>query len=151
MAAKTYNQHKEFFEEIADKHFQIHSFGMGEEHEINGAAEADRKYVKMWVIPIDKITRENTIERTFEFLIFDLVQKDESNEDEVISDTDQILHDVIKILHNESDDFDVINEPQAFPFTEKYADDVSGHRAQVIIQTDRANNYCDVPTDEIDI
>lgn len=149
MEVMTFNQMIALFRSVSTAHEQIHSFGFGEEWEINGAAEEDRKYVKWWVIPIDSITKEQTLERTFEFLVFDLVKKDESNEEEVSSDTEQIIHDLIKILKNESDNYNVTNEPQAFYFTEKYADDVSGWRCLVTIETDFASNYCDIPKTDI--
>lgn len=147
--AKTFNELKALFKNIRTKHKQLKSFGFGEEHEINGAKEEDRIYPKLWIIPVDSITREQTKERTFEFLCFDLVHKDEENEDEVLSDTEQILDDIIKILINESDDYSIIGEPQLFPFTEKYMDDVTGWRTLVTVETKFNSNYCDIPTEDL--
>jgi hypothetical protein len=36
-----------------------------------------------------------------------------------------------------------------FPFTERYADDVTGYRAQATIETDFNSNYCDIPSDDL--
>lgn len=148
MATLTFNQIKKLFENIKAAHWQLKSFGFGTEQEINGATEADRKYPKWWVIPVDSITREQTIERTFEFLVFDLVQKDETNEEEVASDTEQIIHDLIKTLKSASDNYNIIGEPQAFYFTERYADDVTGWRILITIETNFASGDCDMPMDD---
>jgi hypothetical protein len=148
MAVLTWNNLVSLFENVATAHQQINSYGLGEEWEINGATESNRDYPKMWVIPIDSITKEQTVERTFEFLVFDLVHPDEDNENDVVSDTEQIIHDIIKVFKNESDNYNVTNEPQAFYFTEKYADNVSGWRAQITIETDFASNSCDMPMDD---
>lgn len=145
----TFNEVLKIFTDIADVHLQIKgNYGIGQEHEINGALETTRTYPMLWIIPIDSITREQTKERTFELLCFDLVHKDESNENEVLSDTEQILDDFIKKVQNDSDDYLIVGDPQMFPYTEKYQDDVSGWRTLITVETAHyIHQACDVPVE----
>lgn len=145
----TYNQIVTLLEDIQIAHEQLKAFGIGEEHEINGAKESERIYPKVWFIPIDSVTRENTKERTFEMLVFDLVDKEENNEIHVQSDTEQMADDYVKVLKYEAVGYTLLGDPQLFPFTEKYADDVTGWRGNITIETQFNNNYCDTPINEI--
>src|SRR3972149_5693527 len=145
MGAITFNQHIKIFEDIAGAHLMVHSFGFGEVFEIEGALKADGNMPKMWIMPVSSTIRLQTVERTFTVLIFDLVKKDESNENEVLSDTEQIMQDVIKVPHTNSAQYGIVGEPQAFPFTERFGDDVSGWRCDVTVETEFDSNGCDIP------
>lgn len=145
----TFNQITNIIRDFANSHKQINSFGIGEEHEINASTQLNRTYPMLWIIPIDSLTKTQTKERTFEFLCFDLVNKDESNENEVLSDCEQIIDDFIKKLINNSNNYNVVGEPQLFPFTEKYMDEVTGWRSLITIETDHyTENDCDVPIED---
>ena len=142
----TINNFKTLFNSIADNHFQIKSFGWGKVQDIEGVDAA--KYVRMWVVPGPSTILDNTIERTFTILIFDLVQKDQSNETEVLSDTEQILDDVVRIIKYDNDNYTITNQPTLNPFTERFGDDTTGYSAEITIETDHLESTCDIPMDE---
>lgn len=139
----TFNNLKQLFNNIADAHYQIKDFGFGDLWEIEGTNS--NLYPRLWVVPQDSNILGNVVQRSFKFIVMDLVDKGEEIENEVLSDTEQILVDIIKILKNESFKYNVINDPQLVPFTEQHGDDVSGWAADIIIETDYNNAYCDVP------
>lgn len=142
----TINNIKTLFESIADNHFQIKSFGFGKVQEIEGVDSA--QYVRMWVVPGSSTILDNTIERTFTILIFDLVHKDDSNQTEVLSDTEQILDDVVRILKYDNDNYTITNQPTLNPFTERFGDDTTGYSADIVIESDHLQSTCDIPMDE---
>lgn len=142
----TYNQIITLFENIANAHKFIKSFGHGEAWEIN-SNDTFKDYI-LWVIPVDSTTLTNTKNRTLTLLVFRRVDKAKRYETEILSNCEQILDDVIKTFRNHSNDFDLVNDPVALPFKEEFGDWCAGWRADLIIETDFANNYCDVPSDE---
>lgn len=140
----TYNEIITLFESIATAHLQLKSFGHGEAWEIN-SDDVFKDYI-LWIIPIDSTTNENTKVRTFTALVFKRVKKDKSDETFILSDCEQILDDIIKIFINNSNDYELTNVPTLFPFKEEFGDWCAGWRADLQIQTDFNNNFCDIPT-----
>lgn len=144
----TYNQIITLFENIAEAHKQLFYFGHGEQWEVDGAIKPGIKYPALWVMPVDSQTRDSVKIRTFTLLVFAQVKKDKSNETEIISDTEQIIDDVLKIIRNESDDYNLVNEPQMFPFKEEFGDWCAGWRCDIQFETDfNLNQNCDVPAE----
>lgn len=137
----------QLFENISIAHYQLNGFGFGNIFEINGSIKPGLKYNLLWVVPIDSTTTEQTKQRRFQLLVVGLVKADSSNRDAVWSDTEQIWDDVIKILRNESDAYELVGEPVANPIAEKFGDWVCGWQGEVTIQTDLNSNYCDIPAD----
>lgn len=143
----TYNQLITLFRNIATAHKQIESFATGELWEVEGNIKPGIIYPMLFAVPVSSVTLEKVKIRTFTLLVFGQVKKDKSDEQEILSDCEQILDDVIKILLNESDDYDLIGEPQQIPFKEDMGDWVAGWRADIQIETAFASNYCDLPSD----
>lgn len=137
------------FENIASSHYQIHGFGFGNLFEINGSIKPGISYPVLWVVPVDSTTTEQTQQRRFLILVAALLEKDQSNRNYVWSDTEQILNDVVKILKNESDDYELIGEPVLAPVAEQHGDWICGFQAEVTIQSNFNNNYCDIPSSNI--
>jgi hypothetical protein len=57
------------------------------------------------------------------------------------------MDDIFKILRNESDDYELVGDPEMFPVTEKHGDWVTGWQSEIILQTEFNSNYCDIPSD----
>lgn len=145
----TLNNIKDLFRNIVSSHYMLKGFGFGPEYEINGQMKPGIQYYLLWVSPIDSVTTAQTKQRKFSLMVVGLVKKDESNRDEVWSDTEQCLDDVIKILRLESDDYTLIGDPVATPGTLETGDGVSGWHTEIVIETDLNSNYCDIPSDMI--
>lgn len=143
----TYNQIVDLLANIAVAHKQLKGFGAGELWEINGDPKNSGIYPELWLVPVNAVAKLNTIEHTVRLLVYDLVNKDETNENDVLSDALQILLDVVKVLRYESDNYTLLNEPTLEPFTERFDDEVSGWSAEFVIEVNFANNDCDMPMD----
>lgn len=123
---------------------QIKTFGTGEEWEAEGILKPGIIYPIFYAIPIDSTNGLQTKQRKFNFICFDIVAKDKSNEQDVLSDTEQILDDIIRYIQN-NDDIGLIGEPVLIPFKEKYGDFCAGWATEVIIETEFNSNDCQIP------
>lgn len=145
----TYDQIITLFNNIAVAHKQINEFGNGRLFEMDGTMKPGLNYPLLWAVPVSSETLENTKNRRFILLVLDQVKKDESNRNNVWSDCESILDDVIKIIKNESSDYNLIGDPSLTPVTEFHGDWVTGWQSEIVIETNLNNNYCDVPKDNI--
>nr|WP_298659782.1 hypothetical protein [uncultured Flavobacterium sp.] len=141
----TVNQQIQLFQNIATAHDMIEGFGFGDMFEINGNIKDGLKYNLLWVVPLESIITEQTVQRRYRFICLGLVQKDQSNRNEVWSDTEKILSDIIKIFRNENDGYDLLGEPNLTPVQEQHGDWVAGYECTMVIETEFASNYCDIP------
>lgn len=150
MATYTLNQLIKIFNDFADAHDEIHSFGFGEIWEANGDPKTTGNTPTLWIFPTQSTQFENTIVFSFDVRAWDLVHKDESNENEVLSDTHQILSDFIQFVkHNASYDFNVSGDPTMTPFTEQLADEVTGWQCSIDVEVNSINNDCMIPMDTL--
>lgn len=147
IATMTYNNLVDLMANIAVAHKQLRGFGSGELWEIEGNPKNSGVYPELWMVPTSATARENTVEHTIRLLVYDLVHKDETNENDVLSDSLQILLDIVKVLRYESDNYTLLNEPIFEPFTERFSDEVSGWSAEFVIEVNFPNNDCDMPMD----
>jgi hypothetical protein len=143
----TYNQIIKLFSNIVGSSKVLKSFGTGELWEIEGNIKPGIQYPTLWAAPIQTNVTDQTMSRTFTFLCFDMVSKDKSNEQEVLSDTEQCLQDFIKILRSASDDYELVGNPTLIPFKEEFSDWATGWRVDFEILTAFNSNDCDVPND----
>jgi hypothetical protein len=150
MATYSLNQLIKIFNDFADSHLQIKSFGFGEIWEANGDPKETGITPVLWVFPTQSLQLENTIIYSFDVRCWDLVHKDESNDNEVLSDTHQILSDFTQFVkHNTSYDFNVSGDPTMTPFTEQLADNVTGWQCSIDIEVNSINNDCMIPLESL--
>lgn len=145
----TYNEVIELFQSIATAHKQIKSFGTGELWEVEGTIKPGIIYPMFYAVPTQTVYQENIVVRSFTLLAFGQVKKDKTDEQEILSDCELILHDIAKILRYESEDYNLIGDPTMFPFKEDFGDWCTGWRMDIQLETNASNNYCDVPKDDI--
>jgi len=128
------------FRTIADNHLQIKSFGIGDAWEI-GASSASLT-PELWINPTGAFmekqdTAFSSTVYTFNMKCYDLVDKDELNENEVLSDCLQILQDVVSEFSTAEDmqlNNILVNSSVSFlPFTESFDQEVSGWEASIEI------------------
>lgn len=142
---RTFIQVTDLITEIASNHRQINSVGRGDQWEI--ATSGVVNYPMFWAVPQGTTVGKGQIGYKFQFIVMDLVQIGEGNETDVLSDTHQILTDVLTDIkfgqHDEIDlDQDTFNSSQ---FTEKFDDVVSGWTCDVTIWTPFAWGTCSIP------
>jgi hypothetical protein len=142
----TLNQIKALFTSIGNAHFFIKTVEYGLPPSKVEATTESTIYPALYVVHEDSLQLTNTTQRTFKLIVCDLVDTAKANHDEVESDTEQTLSDIIKILRQESDSYDVIGDPTITPFKDRYGDAVSGNEATIVIETLYNSGFCDIPS-----
>lgn len=146
----TFNQINKAFNDIAVEHKQINTYGIGDIWEI--ATSGTINYPMMWAQPTDSRLEQNVYVSSFTLIFMDIVHKDESNENEVLSDMEQVALDVVALLKNNNYDFDFKAENISFKrFTERFLDYVSGVAIDIEIRVPYFADRCAVPTTTTDV
>lgn len=153
----TYNQTLTVLQDIATRHFQLNTFGVGKNWEI-GASE-ELIYPLLWVQPINALMERGTNEGyaamqiNMELKVIDLVDKDEGNEDDVQSDTLQILQDIITEFTSHpfytNSKFDLVGDLTFLPLDEVTDEQCNGWAVEVQMRTPYQNSFCGIPVSEI--
>ena len=131
---KTINQLTKVFQDFADNHGMVNSFGTGDLWEV-GMSES-LLYPVVWVQPTESRLIKgqsgySTTNTRFNIFILDRVKKDETDEMEVLSDMSQIAHDLVKDIDGNptflNGNYTFNAEDIVLEFvTEKLKDEVSG-------------------------
>jgi hypothetical protein len=143
MTPLTLNQAIKVFEDFAASHKMIKSFKFGTKPDIDSVDST--MLPAMFVTANKTVTRLQVQERTWNIMIYDAVAKDESNFEEVMSDTEQTMLDLIKTIRNSDLEFDLVGDPEAIPFRDKFADEVSGYSCDITFSTTNDDQMCDIP------
>jgi hypothetical protein len=146
----TLNQDIELFKNFALKHKGINSFYFGDESEADTNVEI--VYPFMNVILQGSSVTDNVVSRKYMIVISDLVNKDISNINQVLSDTERICYDVPNYLRQVSNSkllgpFKSDMNISLTDFTERNDDDVSGHFFDLTISSAMGNDGCNLPID----
>ena len=156
MKIQTINQLISVWKDIATRHYQINYFGVGDSWEI-GVDNASMHPV-LWVNPTtaNMPSSDNgykTFEIDFEVRCFDLVNKDESNENEVLSDTIDILKDIIAEFKGHpyyvNSQLNIIDDISFEAFTEEFDEEVSGWLCEISLMTPVLTTFCGIPSADI--
>lgn len=129
----THNQYKRLFSDIASNHNDINSFHLGDTWEYT-ANQADANFgVVLWVVVQDNVITGKMDSPKYTFIVMDSVNKDESNEDEVLSDTQRILKDIIAILRQPYYEtyFRIQQSFTLTDFTEKFDSEMAGWQCDI--------------------
>lgn len=151
------------FRVLADYHKQIQSFGFGQMDEFTYWNEMRLKennnhynspyYPYFYVVPDDVIQKFGFMEYNFTFIVSDIIQRDLENQVDVLSDTLQIMDDIIgqfrlsvtESLGNFNELYYLDTPITCIPFLEKYDDLLGGWVAKVSIQVETDLDRCDAP------
>ena len=143
----TYNQIIKIIQDFATNHFQINEFGNGDLWEVVESNQLTGfNYPLLWVQDDGATTSANRITHSFKVLCMDLVHKDESNENEVKSDTQLILYDLSAYLDKSITSQMVIERTSSMvSFTERFGDEVTGWAMTIKISQPFTYDRCSVP------
>lgn len=140
---------------IAYYHNQINSFGFGDITQLTMDIETKQEpvYTKMYVIPGQTILAQNNLQYNFSIVICDLVNADLSNQEDVMSDTLEIIKDVWTILYQsytaEEGDFSLDYAPLwnsgVQPFLERFETVLGGWTMNVTVQQPFDYDNCVLP------
>lgn len=141
----TYKQIIEDFEEIADKHLQINSFGFGDITQLTMNIETEKEplYTRMYVIPTDTILNQNELTYNFQIIIADRLEDDYSNQRDLMSDTLEICKDVFTILY--LSEYESVWGATVSPFLERYETVLAGWTMNLTITQPFDYNRCVLP------
>tara|TARA_R100000388_G_C7242400_1_gene162455 strand:- start:2263 stop:2757 length:495 start_codon:yes stop_codon:yes gene_type:complete len=154
---KTYNNLIDTLKNLGDRHNQISTTTTGDIYEID--LQKNTKYPLMHINPVNVTTGRTTLTYNFQIFVMDLVEPDNSNEQEVYSDVLQICVDIISIFRNSRFQAQLaldIDAPVYFtegdftcePFTERFDHAVTGWTFQIGIEVENDFQTCDIPMTE---
>ena len=155
MKIQTVNQLISVFKDISTRHYQINGFGVGDNWE-NGTIE--KMHPVLWINPTTATMPSSdngykTFEIDFEVRVFDLVNKDESNEKEVLSDCIDILKDIITEFKGHpyyvNSQLNIIDDINFEAFTEEFDEEVSGWVCEISLMTPVLTSFCGIPSADI--
>jgi hypothetical protein len=151
------------FRVLSDFHKQIQSFGFGKMDEFtywnemrlkeNNTSYNSPYYPYFYVVPNDVIQKFGFMEYKFTFIVSDIIQRDLENQVDVLSDTLQIMDDILgqfrlsvtESLGNFNELYYLDTPITCTPFLEKYDDLLGGWVAVVTIQVEAPLDRCDAP------
>jgi len=129
---------------IATNHEQINSFFFGDIADLG--TEKPMQYPVLFADVAPSNFTYKVIGLNLQIMVMDIVKKDLSNENDVISDTLQIIEDVIIELRNPSEIFLIQDSINLTPFSDSQGDEVSGWTANITINIPSTYNSCAVPS-----
>jgi hypothetical protein len=131
----------------AESHKMVGKFACGAEY--NLAVDEVKFYPLVWLVPdgFDFSTQESFVTYRFAMLVFDRVFESESNTIEVLSDTAQIMIDLIAMIELAifTDNLNLVVSSTAEPFYDAKTDIVAGYGLQFTIQSPYTSDTCVVP------
>ncbi len=150
----TYNQILKEFKTFATNHKQIENFGNGDLWEIVEHNQlADFNYPLFWVADQPANLGDGTFTWNFNVMAMDLVNKDESNENDVKSDMCQVLLDCVSYFEQKtaiSNNVDwlkvnLVRSGTLTSFTERFEDELTGWGMNIGFRLPFSYNNCDLP------
>lgn len=153
----SYNDLIELFEDIARRHYQINTFFLGRDWELENNNDLQypvlQVYPEVAKMPINNWKEYKTLDLTFNVKVIDLTVPGEENERDVHSDTLRIAQDIVNEL-NQHPYYIRSNvslmEDIDFTAIEEFEDDVTaGWQFQLKLRIINANTFCGMPMAEL--
>ena len=129
---------------IATNHEQINSFFFGDIADLG--ADSPVQYPVLYADVSPSNFSYKVIGLNLQMMVMDIVKKDLSNENDVLSDCLQIMEDVIIELRNPIEIFLIQDSINLTPFSDSQGDEVSGWTANITINIPSTYNSCAVPS-----
>jgi hypothetical protein len=143
----TYNS---FIDEINDNfaslHLQIKRFEIGFYDDMSVYITKNELWPIMWIVPIDIIHLKNSVSQyNLRVYFLDLLDNDNSNERDVLSDQLSISRDFINWLRLNEYSFDLLNDPTATPVKSIAMDYTAGWYVDVSLEVETEGSDCSIP------
>lgn len=140
----TYNQIINAFDTFCTNHLQLNTFYSGDTWDFQ---TTNSVYPVLILLPQPSRIENGRVVLMFNIFIADILNKDQSNLDEIYSDTLLIMTDLISYFKdNDSYEF-YLNETSVTiePFNEKFDDIVAGWMANIEIEIPNSGSTCGLP------
>lgn len=136
---------------FAKEHLQIQKFSSDFPEQLPNFATKDEAYPILYVSPSNAVFDLNTNRFDLRVFCYDVIQKDRTNINTILSDTNSILNDLVLWLR-EGDlaGIDLINEPNVSPINNNLLDYVAGWELTLTLEVD-TYTVCDIPFNETPI
>lgn len=137
------------FDAFANAHLQIKRFAADFPEQMPNFGTESEKYPILFVSPDNTIFDENANQFTVTVRCFDIIEKDRSNINTILSDTNTILNDVYRWFKDgEIFGIDVIdNAPNSNPLNNELLDYAAGWEMQITFVVD-TYGICEIPFNE---
>jgi hypothetical protein len=129
---------------FADDHLQINRFGFEFKEQMQNLATLNEAYPFLYVVPLASDTITNVNEFEVEIYCVDRLQKDRTNVNYVVSDTNQILNDLVLWLEEGQDDIEIVGTATQTPINNDLLDYVGGWVLRVRLQVEKIG-LCEIP------
>lgn len=148
----TINKILQLSNEFADNHEQVFDWGTGEPWEIGRSSSL--QYLTLWAMPIESRpirTQSGYLykEIIIQYIAMDIVSDDDTNLMEVISDTEQVLTDlIVEIDQNPyygNNQIILEGNPVITAFSDRENDHVAGNSVELTFRTPIDTSYCGKP------
>jgi hypothetical protein len=141
----SYLQIIEDWKEFADLHEQVNSFGFGDIHQLTNdvLTEVEPLYPRMYFVPERTRLNTNHLHITWRLIICDKVEDDLSNQQDVLSDTLEIMKDFYAKAY--LSDYDVEWNANLEPWLEETESVLAGWTLTLSIQQKFDYNRCVLP------
>jgi hypothetical protein len=130
---------------FADLHYQINSFGFGDIKQLTNdiITKQEPEYPRMYVVPETTRFDPNHMHITFNIVVADQVNSDMSNQQDVLSDTLEIIKDLYAKMY--LSEYEVDWDAVVSPFLEQYETTLAGWTLTVSMTQKFDFNRCVLP------
>ena len=141
----SYNVLQSKIEAFCDNHYQVKKFGGEFYSEINNFATQDEKFPIIFSSPVAQRVSDNVIEFDMDIYCLDIIKKDRTNLNNILSDTNLILNDLHLFFKlGEDSSVDVIDGTSLTPINNSLLDYAAGWVMRITFEV---TNYgpCQIP------
>lgn len=131
---------------FATPHLQVKKFGAEFLEQLGNDATITEAYPILYIVPNNITIGLNVQNFTFDIFCLDVILKDRSNIDSILSMTQSILTDLYNFLRLEDNllDIDVITDANMIPVNNYLLDYVAGWKMTITVELPTSTE-CDVP------
>lgn len=138
------NQIIQDLQTIVTNHLQLNSFFFGDIADLG--TENPEQYPLLFADVAPSNFTYKVIGLNIQLMVMDIVKKDLSNENDVMSDTLRMIEDVIIKLRDPSNIYLIEDSISLTPFMDSQGDEVAGWTAQITLKIPSTYNECAIPS-----
>lgn len=138
------NQVIQDLQTIQENHLQLNSFFFGDIADLG--TERPEQYPLLFADVAPSNFTYKVIGLNIQLMVMDIVKKDLSNENDVMSDTLRMMEDVIIKLRDPSRIYLIEDSITLTPFMDSQGDEVAGWTAQITLKIPSNYNECAIPS-----
>ena len=148
MSRTSYIRILQAIETFANQHLQVKRFASDFPTQLPNFGNDDEQYPILFVSPSDSIFNENTNTFQIKVYCFDIIEKDRSNINTILSDTNSVLNDLnLWLRFDEVAGIDILESTTATPINNSLLDFAAGWVMSMTLEVD-AYTICEIPFDE---